>query len=87
MPKGVTLQQGCINASLAGWPQLCKVLLLWRVQTAFKRSAPTSAPDTGGNGGCPEAAEVIVWDSVKPDDKILVFQVSLVSLLPPTGAV
>ena len=50
--------------------------LLWCLQTSFKRAAPTSAPDTGGNG-CPEAAEVIDWDNVKPDDKTLVFQVSL----------
>ena len=50
--------------------------LVWYLQTSFKRAAPTSAPDSGGNG-CPEAAEVIDWDSVKPDDKTLVFQVSL----------
>ena len=52
------------------------------LQTAFKRSAPTSAPDTGGSGGCLDAADVIDWDSVKPDDKTPVFQVSL---LRPSG--
>ncbi len=56
------------------------------VQTAFKRSAPTSTPDSGpvpgtapgegiGNPSDNPTPDVIDWDSVKADDKILVFQV------------
>ena len=52
------------------------------LQTSFKRAAPTSASDCGGNG-CSEAAEFIDWDNVKPDDKTLVFQVSLFGALLP----
>ena len=54
------------------------------LQTAFKRAAPNSAPDSdtqagsaNGNGdsGQPLARDSIDWDSVKSDDKMLVFQV------------
>ena len=58
------------------------------MQTAFKRSSPTSATDSasaneGGEtsgkdcsvSGEAPTSDVIDWDSVKPDDKFLVFQV------------
>ena len=59
------------------------------LQTSFKRAAPTSLPDSPGNA-CPEAAEAIDWDNVKPDDKTLVFQVRscrLPAAWPQTGLV
>ena len=59
------------------------------LQTSFKRAAPTSLPNSAGNA-CPEAAEAVDWDNVKPDDKTLVFQVRSLRLpaaWPQTGLV
>lgn len=63
------------------------------MQTAFKRSSPTSATDaaSANEGGetsgrdCSVSGEapttdVIDWDSVKPDDKFLVLQVCDISV-------
>lgn len=80
----ILIQMVCVHDS-TGIPLSCYRACM---QTAFKRSSPTSATDTasaneGGEtrrkdrsvSGEAPSTDGIDWDSVKPDDKSLVFQV------------